>query len=616
MLLSGSGVRAQDVAGPLRQVSGSSPFPDCTLDNTTGGGGQLFLHSEVEPYLTIDPTNPQRLIATWQQDRWSTGGARGQMIGISEDGGDTWESHVLQGVSACSGGLLRRASSPWVEFAADGTLVNSTLSVNPGSGGRSRVLASQSVDGGRTWMSPAILADDVFPFLHDKESITPDRLDPRRVYATWDRLDLSRARGPAMFTRSIDGGVTWEPATPIFDPGRGNQTIGAQILVLPDGTLVNFFNEVITLRGLMAFRISQVRSTDGGTTWLSPPTGLGVVPMDPVGVVDPEGENTVRDGSVLFDVAVDPSSGWVYAVWMDHLLSSPNVDSIAFSQSRDGGLTWSPPIAIDRTPNGPEVLRRQSFTPSVAVAPGGLVGVTYYDFRNDGPEPEALTDAWLVRCQSQAADCGQVSNWAVETRLTDESFDILRAPVANGYYLGDYTGLVGAPGGFVALFSMPHGTDRASAFARRVTVAERFAPQGAGWWRARVRAILTARGRMQLDAAEILRLLGDIRAVHDLFDDVVTLAALDAILAPPPPPDPREQMERQLMGLLLNVASGRLTPGAAVSSDDTVFEAVRHVIALATDPGATRQELNDGRAIAEMINEGLVPIDAALIPEP
>ena len=97
---------------------------------------------------------------------------------------------------------------------------------------------------------------------------------------------------------------------------------------------------------------------------------------------------------------------------------------------------------------------------------------------------------------------------------------------------------------------------------------------------------------------------------------VQSLAMLDAILSPLPPPDAREQLERHLMALLLNVASGRLTPGAAVSSDDTVFDAVSYVIAVATDADATQNELNDGRAIAEMINEGLVPIAAALIPEP
>jgi hypothetical protein len=42
--------------------------------------------------------------------------------------------------------------------------------------------------------------------------------------------------GATWFSRTTDGGQTWEPARPIFDPGGNSQTIGNQIVVLPDGT--------------------------------------------------------------------------------------------------------------------------------------------------------------------------------------------------------------------------------------------------------------------------------------------------------------------------------------------------------------------------------------------
>ena len=37
--------------------------------------------------------------------------------------------------------------------------------------------------------------------------------------------------------------MTWEPARSIYDPGQNDQTIGNQIVVLPDGTLVDLFAE-------------------------------------------------------------------------------------------------------------------------------------------------------------------------------------------------------------------------------------------------------------------------------------------------------------------------------------------------------------------------------------
>ena len=38
-----------------------------------------------------------------------------------------------------------------------------------------------------------------------------------------------------------DNGLTWEAARPIFDPKGQNQTIANQIVVLPDGTVVDGF---------------------------------------------------------------------------------------------------------------------------------------------------------------------------------------------------------------------------------------------------------------------------------------------------------------------------------------------------------------------------------------
>ena len=37
-------------------------------------------------------------------------------------------------------------------------------------------------------------------------------------------------RGPAMFSKTTDGGVTWSNGRVIFDPGEKNQTIGNQIV--------------------------------------------------------------------------------------------------------------------------------------------------------------------------------------------------------------------------------------------------------------------------------------------------------------------------------------------------------------------------------------------------
>jgi hypothetical protein len=160
--------------------------------------------------------------------------------------------------------------------------------------------------------------------------------------------------------------------------------------------------------------------------------------MNSSGTLSPNLQESVRDGSILFDVAVDPVNGALYAVWQDNRFRG--IDEVAFAQSTDGGGTWSNTIRISQTPADRNELREQAFIPSIAVGARGELIVTYYDFRNDKAQGE-LTDYWAVFCQ---ADCGKRSSWGGELRLTDKSFDVLDAPDAGGHFLGDYMGLIGA----------------------------------------------------------------------------------------------------------------------------------------------------------------------------
>lgn len=77
---------------PAAQVaSGLSPVAaGCT--GLAGGtsSGTSFANAEVEPFAAIHPTNPSLLLAAWQQDRWSNGGARAVVSAVSSDGGATW----------------------------------------------------------------------------------------------------------------------------------------------------------------------------------------------------------------------------------------------------------------------------------------------------------------------------------------------------------------------------------------------------------------------------------------------------------------------------------------------------------------------------------------------
>jgi hypothetical protein len=493
--------------GSLVQVSGTSPFAGCTLDDVPGQTGTNFPSSEVEPWIDVNPTDPSNIVGAWQQDRWSNGGSRGHVAGVSTDGGSSWTQVVIPKITLCSGGTqanhgaYQRTTDPWISFGPNGTLYQLSLSFNdisppfgpgdqqPGGDFDHALLASKSTNGGLTWTDPAVVIRDLDAnAFNDKQSITADPNLATNVYAVWDRLVFptserasvvaslrsSSLRGPIWFNRSIDGGTSWEQPRQIYDPGQQDQTLGSQIVVLPapGGALVDMFAEDRNQNSekLRGWNVRVLRSTDRGVTWSGP---IQVGRLRSISVTDPESGDAVRTGDIVPDVAVNETNGRLYAVWQDARFSGFENDSIAFSQSLDGGHTWSSPVKVNKTPTNIPAGDQQAFTASVDVAADGTIGVTYYDFRNNTGGATLPTDYWAIHCHpTTATACTNAANWGDEIRLTDTSFDMLRAPLATGseggFFTGDYEGLASAGNDFTAFFSQPHGTDPSSTFFRRL----------------------------------------------------------------------------------------------------------------------------------------------------
>ncbi len=448
------------LAEPVR-VSASSPYhASC---NPALPGALNYGGTEVEPHLAADPADPLHLVGAWQQDRWQGGGANGVATGLSWDGGRTWSTSSVP-FTICSGGSpgasYDRASDPWVAFASDGTVHQIALAFDDSwHSARQAVLVSRSTDGGATWSDPAALAsDDGDDVLLDKCTISSDPVRPGSIYAVWDRLaglgsPAPLQTGPAILSRSADGGLTWEPPRPIYDPGPDAQTISNQIAALPDGTLVNLLVVFLAASSdTPEASVVVLRSSDGGGSWSGP---IQVSALLSVGTSDPVNGHPVRDGSLVPQIAADPSSGKVYVVWQDARFSGGARDGIALSTSGDGGAHWSAPAQVNQAPGVP------AFTPSVAVAPSGRVAVSYYDFRFS--DPSAPPGLWTVRWLAASNDGG--TTW--DEAPAGGPFDLRLAPDAQGLFLGDYAGLVGFGDSFLAFFSMSGfgAGDRADVFA-------------------------------------------------------------------------------------------------------------------------------------------------------
>jgi len=195
------------VVEALVPTSGASTFtPGC--DGVTSAG-IVYVNAEVEPMIAVNPANPNNMIAAWQQDRWSNGGARGPGTAYSFDGGGTW-TRTSAPMSRCAGGTganaFERASDPWVTFAPDGTAYQAALGFNNVQNADNAIIVSRSTDGGRTWSQATTLRRDTFAPGNDKESITADPTDARFAYAVWDRLAGNNA--PTWLARTTDGGAT------------------------------------------------------------------------------------------------------------------------------------------------------------------------------------------------------------------------------------------------------------------------------------------------------------------------------------------------------------------------------------------------------------------------
>lgn len=443
------------------QVSKATPFSDNCL--ALPQGSVLYASSEVEPHLTINPANPNHLVAAWQQDRLSDGGARGIVTAVSVDGGTSWSGHQAAPFSQCAGPGLARVSDPWVSMAGD-TLIQVGIAFTPATtnqSARSQVLASRSVDGGFTWSTAITLIDDAgSEYFNDKESATIDPTNPLLVYAVWDRLDQD-GWGPTMLARSEDGGLTWSTPEIIYDPGgAGRQTIGNVIVVGHTGSLFNFFTELAPAPGnpdRNVGHLAVIRSDDKGSTW-SEPIRIAELLSVPTNIPAPPG-SAVRAGEIIGTFAADRLNGALYAVWQDSRFTGGSHNSIVMAWSEDDGASWSEPVTVNAE------LAVPAFTPTVAVLPNGIVGVSYYDFRRAASPGFQPTEFWLTISRDR-------QNWQ-EVSLAG-NFDLLNAPNAGGLFLGDYQGLVGYDATFVALYSRVNNGDsdnRNDIFADRVDTA-------------------------------------------------------------------------------------------------------------------------------------------------
>ena len=443
------------LTGPVT-ASNADPFGTCTVGAVEGADPPSvnYPRTEVEPFIAANPLT-EHVIGVYQQDRWSDGGSHGLVAARSRDGLG-WEHHFAE-FSVCSDDLttpyappFNRATDPWVSFDSAGKAYQISLGIQSANLDLSGVEVATSIDEGDTWSLPVRLITSTDPInFNDKQSITGDwrPVDGAgKAYATWilghlpgsDHISPNGAAhsfaysGRPVFSKTIDGGATWSTPKPMTNAVVFLQ--GNQIAVLPDGTLVDI--------GAMLFKGSGIQPTpstyfwaamvskNGGKTWGAP---IKIAPLGTQLLTNPDIPNpttfdeTVRAGDYIPDVAVDHATGALYVVFSDGI--STGFNHVKLTKSTDGGKSWSTPKDVSATPTS-----THSFNQAVEVTSDGTVVVSYYDFRrNDTATAGLPTDVWLTHSSDGGA------TWSEQHAYGP--FDMEHAPLAGGWFLGDYQGL-------------------------------------------------------------------------------------------------------------------------------------------------------------------------------
>jgi hypothetical protein len=217
------------------------------------------------------------------------------------------------------------------------------------------------------------------------------------VYAAWAVFNGSATKVRIAVSR--DRGLTFDKAVTLSPPSEVGPAV---TYVYPE---IDAAGDVYV--ALVSFppnggssKIYVARSTDDARTFSR------FVPVATPNLIPTPGlPNTrFRDGITESFAASPTHPGHLYLTYEDWDSTLGQMD-VKFTQSTDGGLTWSTPVVVNDNADAPGVPTDQ-FQPSIAAGPGGAVAIEFYDRRQECPnDPSVLPD-----------DVGQ-TNFCIDTTL-------------------------------------------------------------------------------------------------------------------------------------------------------------------------------------------------------
>jgi hypothetical protein len=388
------------------------PLTQVSSDNTTNTTSQHRTQVEPDTY-----TFGNTIVSAFQTGRFFDGGASAIGFATSTNGGSTWTTGVLPGITTVQTGTrgpYDRVSDPAVAFdAQDNIWMVSSLAIriNPVRG--VAVLTSRSTNG-LTWSNPVTTATGSNL---DKNWIACDNTATSPFFGNcYTEFDDTTNGNRIKMTRSTNGGLNWGPALNTGDNAGG---LGGQPVVRPNGTVL------VPINNANQTQIRSFRSIDGGVSWRATVLVANVQRHTVAG--------SLRT-SPLPSAEID-AAGTAYVVWQDcRFRSGCTANDIVMSKSTSE-TTWGPVvrIPIDGTTSG-----RDHFIPGIGVdrttsGAGARIGLAYYFYAN--------TNCTAATCQLNVGYISSTnggSSWSAATQVTGPMTLSWLANTSQGRMVGDY----------------------------------------------------------------------------------------------------------------------------------------------------------------------------------
>jgi hypothetical protein len=378
--------------------------------NINGAGNNIVGDAANEPSLAIDPTNPDRIVIGWRQFGTINNNFRQAGVAYSQDGGVTWTNP-----GAIDPAQFR--SDPVLAADGFGNFYYSSLS------SITTVEVFKSIDGGVTWGAPVSASggDKQWLIVDERTSGT----GAGHVYQDWN-IQFTCCAGND-FTRSINGGASFQAATAITPPSLkwGTLDVGA------DGTLYVAGSELNSSSGhLFTKSLDALNPVSSPTFDVASSISLGGATAIGGGFTTPNPSGLL--GQVWIAAhPVNPDELYVLGS-VDPL--GPDPDDVMFIRSIDGGSTWSVPVRVNDDASGSN---NWQWFGSMSVAPNGRIDATWNDSRVSGlPNVSALF-------YSFSTDGG--ATWSANIQVSPTFDSHVGFPQQNK--LGDYYGMISDDGG-------------------------------------------------------------------------------------------------------------------------------------------------------------------------